>query len=514
VDKRANHSYFGAVDWPVLLLLARLALAAVFVVAGAAKLADLAGSRRAVEGFGVPAAAAGPLGLALPLAELAVGVLLLPAASAPYAAFGGLVLLLAFCVAIGAALARGAEPNCHCFGQLHSAPAGWPTLARNTALAAVAALVAAAGLSDPGPSAVAWVGDLSTTALMGAALAAVVALFGFTAFHLLRQNGRLLLRLDALEAQLADGQPAATRKAQVRRRPPKGVGGLELGSAAPDFALRSTAGGEETLGTLLSSGRPLLLVFTSVDCGPCRALKPDIAGWQRELADRLTVAPVSSGPADDSVADGLEWALIQEKREVSDEYDARGTPAAVLVAPDGQIVSRVAGGADAIRDLVAYAADAEVPAAKPAGLELVEVHAIPRLGDAAPAFRLSDLDGRIVDLADMRGRDVALLFWNPGCGFCGRMLDDLRAWERSERSGAPALIVVSRGSAEQNRDQNLRSTILLDDGFATAEAFGASGTPMAVRIDPDGRVASGVAAGGQAVMDLLAGTRAEAVAAG
>jgi peroxiredoxin len=500
----------AAVDWPVLVLLARLALAAVFVVAGAAKLADLAGSRRAIEGFGLSASAAHPLGVALPLVELVVGLFLLPAATAPYAALCGLVLLLVFCVAIGAALARGDEPECHCFGRLHSAPAGWTTLLRNAGLAALAGFVVAAG--DTGPSAIAWAGDLSSTALMGGALAAVVALFGFALFHLLRQNGRLLLRLDALEEQLAAREPGATRKPRAARRPPKGVGGLEIGSAAPDFALRSTDGGEETLGTLLSSGRPLLLVFTSAKCGPCRALKPDIAGWQRQLADRLTVAPVSWGPADDSAADGLEWALVQEEREVSDEYQAHGTPTAVLVAPDGRVASRVAGGADEIRELVAYAAEAGVPAEKPSGLEVVQINGATRAGGRAPELRLPDLDGRTVDLAGMRGREVAVLFWNPGCGFCGRMLDDLRAWERAEPPGAPELLVVSRGSAEQNREQGLRSTILLAGDFATAQAFGATGTPMAVLVDEEGRVASGVAAGGQAVMDLLTAGRAEAAA--
>lgn len=49
------------------LLGARLVLALVFAVAGAAKLADLAGSRRAIGDFGVPAALAAPLGTLLPL---------------------------------------------------------------------------------------------------------------------------------------------------------------------------------------------------------------------------------------------------------------------------------------------------------------------------------------------------------------------------------------------------------------------------------------------------------------
>ena len=61
----------------LLLLCARLLLALVFLVAGLAKLADLAGSRQALRDFGVPARLATPLGTLLPLAELVVAVALL-----------------------------------------------------------------------------------------------------------------------------------------------------------------------------------------------------------------------------------------------------------------------------------------------------------------------------------------------------------------------------------------------------------------------------------------------------
>jgi hypothetical protein len=49
-----------------------LLLALVFAVAGLAKLLDREGSRRTIVDFGVPSALAAPLGLVLPLAELAV----------------------------------------------------------------------------------------------------------------------------------------------------------------------------------------------------------------------------------------------------------------------------------------------------------------------------------------------------------------------------------------------------------------------------------------------------------
>lgn len=113
------------------LLIARLILFGVFGVAGVAKLLDRQGSREGLEGFGVPKALAIPGGYLLPLAELAVAVLLLPRATAQYAAIGGLILLLAFIAGIAYNLTKGRTPDCHCFGQLHSEPAGVSTIVRN-----------------------------------------------------------------------------------------------------------------------------------------------------------------------------------------------------------------------------------------------------------------------------------------------------------------------------------------------------------------------------------------------
>src|SRR5450759_4496929 len=109
------------------LLAARLLLAVVFGVAGLAKLAGLANlagrdrSSQALVDFGVPAALARPLGLLLPLAELAVAVALISAAWAWWGALGAFALLLIFVVAIGINLAQGRRPDCHCFGALYSA---------------------------------------------------------------------------------------------------------------------------------------------------------------------------------------------------------------------------------------------------------------------------------------------------------------------------------------------------------------------------------------------------------
>jgi peroxiredoxin len=478
-----------------VLLIGRLALAAVFVVAGAAKLADRAGSRRAPLEFGVPPALAGPVALLLPLAELAIAVALVVPETAAYGALGAAVLLLAFSVAIAVNLAWGRSPDCHCFGQLHSSPAGPGTLVRNLTLLAGAALVAGFGWDDAGPSPVAWLSDLSDTALVtigaGVLVAGLVGAGVLLAIHLLRAYGRLLVRLEELEARLGGGGMPALDVEHHQPGP-----GLSPGSEAPSFKLESVEGGTVTLDDLLEPARPLLLVFADPDCGPCRALMPDVAGWQGELADDLTVAVVSGGGAEESRKHArrhrLDRVLLQNDAAVAMSFEAYGTPVAVLVAADGKVVAPVAQGADAIGELVDRAL------APPAG---PEPSGLP-VGVQSPDLELPTLDGGRLAVRDLRGQDTLLVFWNPGCGFCQAMRDELKAWEESHNGEPPRLVVISSGERDATAAEGFSSVVLLDESHEAGNAFQAGGTPMAVLLDAEGRVASPVAAGPEAVLSL------------
>jgi hypothetical protein len=70
------------------------------------------------------------------------------------------------------------------------------------------------------------------------------------------------------------------------------------------------------------------------------------------------------------------------------------------------------------------------------------------------------------------------------------MLPDLKEWESEAPESAPRLVVVSAGSEEANKEMELTSPILLDQNFATGRSFGTSGTPSAVLVDAEGKVAS------------------------
>lgn len=519
----------------IALLAARLVLAAVFATAGVSKLFDLNGSRQALREFGVPAVLSRPFGLLLPLVELAVAVALLPVGTAWYGAIGALALLLLFLVGIGFNVARGRAPDCHCFGQLHSEPAGWSTLARNGVLALAAAFVVLQGSDNVGRSAVSWMGDLGGAEGLALALAlcALVLVFagGWVMLQMLRQQGRLLVRLDELEAafqRVGQSGAAALPSAPAVQTGP----GLPVGSPAPSFALPGLYGEVMPLEAIRAAGRPLLLTFVDPDCGPCTALLPDLGRWQRELAPTLGVTLISRGSveANRQKVAGLDitQVLLQTDREIQAAYQVTGTPSAVLVRADGTVGSPLAQGAEEIRALVARSS-AGVPAPAHAPIPVLPVNgnghnhgpcphcgqnhgdagaqqpAMPvglPVGDPAPTIRLPDLDGRMVELSSFQGEPTLVLFWDPGCGFCQQLLPALKQWEENPPAGAPRLLVVSRGTIDDNRAQGLRATMVIDPAFSVGPAFGINGTPSAVLVDASGRIASAAGVGAPGVMAL------------
>jgi thiol-disulfide isomerase/thioredoxin len=479
----------------VSILASRALLAAIFAVSGVAKLATRSRTRDSFAEFGVPTRIAGMCAVVLVGAELAVAVLLLPIATAWYGGLGALALLLVFSAAIAVNLSLHRKPRCNCFGQLSSTPIGWRTLARNLAFGVVAGIVVWGGRGADALSILGWTHTLSraTSVALGLSASNLVLLMGVAAWlvQVMRQHGRVLLRLEALEK--GGGAQDALHGAEAGVK-----AGLPLGTEAPAFELENTDGGRTSLAELLQEQRSLLLLFMHPECGPCQTLLPDILGWESELGEHWRIAVVTEGSATENRAKfeplGVRRVLVQEGHEVAERYQAWGTPAAVLVAPDGTMASYVAQGGDAIRALIGL-----LMAQRP--LPGQDTKAI-AMGDLAPDLKFQSLWGEGIALSDLGERETLLLFWNPRCGFCSQMLPDLKVWEAEASPDAPQLLVISTGSASENRAMGLRSVVVLDTESKAAHVFGANGTPMAVFLDSDGRVASHVAAGAQAVFAL------------
>jgi uncharacterized membrane protein YphA (DoxX/SURF4 family)/peroxiredoxin len=318
-----------------VLVALRLLLAGVFVVAAVGKLLDLEGSRTAMRDFRVPERLQGVAAVALPLAELAVGVALVLSSTARWGAIGAMLLLLAFIGGITAALRRGQAPACHCFGQFHSEPAGSGTLVRNGLLLVVATFVAVAG---PGPALDTWVSDSSVGDFVLAATIIVAVAVAIWA-----------------AAREADRRERARRFAK-RLAAWESPAGLPIGSPAPAFELPTFDGSPLKLNDLTAAGRPVVLFFTHPGCGPCSRVLPKMAYWQDALGERVTIAVVTQGGVDENAPLSDELALrnvgIEEGTEVFDSYEVRGTPSLVVVNPDGTIASDTGAGEFVIEELL------------------------------------------------------------------------------------------------------------------------------------------------------------------
>jgi peroxiredoxin/uncharacterized membrane protein YphA (DoxX/SURF4 family) len=490
---------------PIVALVVRLIIAATFFVAGIAKLSNRQGTREDIRDFGVPGWAASPLAILLPLAELAAAALLIPLSTVLWGSLGSVALLMIFIVGIVINLAQGRKPNCNCFGQVHSEPIGWPTLIRNCILTAGAILVFWDARYGAPISVIDWTTGLSSVEtaeiFLGTGLLVAIVVEGWLTFHLLRQNGRLLLRMDALETRLGSNRVAPP---PIDAPSP----GLPVGTPAPAFELPALSDNSIlTLDTLRAERKPIVLIFTDPDCGPCSALLPDVTRWEREHAATLTIALISRGSWEANRGKigehRLRYVLLQEDREVAQAYGANGTPGAVLIAVDGTIASFLAMGAQAITGLVATGASTASLSTKNNSAPALPIKRVNlQIGDTAPSLMLPDLGGKIVDLSAFKGRDTLVLFWNPNCGFCQKMLADLTRWEQDHPIDAPQLLVVSSGTVEVNREMGIRSPIVLDQGFASGRAFQVRGTPAAVLVDADGKIVSEVANGAPAVFAL------------
>lgn len=178
----------------------------------------------------------------------------------------------------------------------------------------------------------------------------------------LRQNGRILLRLETIEDYL-------DRMAEAQSKQPSGNGhrplsdskiernGLPAGTPAPDFRLPRTDGGELSLSDL--RGKKVLLVFSDPHCGPCDALIPDLEKAHRENGE-VQVLMVSRGEIGENRKKAKQYKLtfpivLQKKWEISKLYAMFATPVGYLIDEEGVIAADVAVGSEAILGLLSGA---------------------------------------------------------------------------------------------------------------------------------------------------------------
>jgi peroxiredoxin len=341
-----------------------------------------------------------------------------------------------------------------------------------------------------------------TWLLLGLLLVGVLSM-AWAFLHVLRLHGRLLLRVEALEARISTDE--GTGQAE------HGLPGLLPATPFPPFHLPSLDDGEVGLEHL--QGERVLLVHWSPDCGYCRQIAPDLADLQERLRERKTeLVLVSYGSRETNTAlveeHGLNCrVLLQPEGATIEGFAHMGTPVAYLLDEKGRIAKPVAVGARDVPELAAHAAGrrARLNTERSTSESRIEREGL-KAGTLAPRFDLPDLGGGTASLAEHRGRRVLLVFSDPDCGPCQELLPQIAQFHRERRNNELEIIMISRGGVEENRRKaeafGVEFPVALQSGWKLSKKYGIFATPVAFLIDEDGVIERDVARGPSEILSL------------
>ncbi len=488
----------------IALLFIRLCLFSIFALAGVGKLLDLSGSKKAVEGFGVPESLAKPIGVLLPIVEIAIAILLLPVQTAWFGSIAGGGLMLVFVGGMLWQMKLGNAPDCHCFGQIHSEPVSKKSLIRNAVFVLLAGVLVVSGQGNQGSG----IFDSSNSSsdldimqiILGIAVIGFLAAIVFFLKKISEQQTQIMRRIEVLELISHEGGK------EVERDDVTDPGnGLPIGAPVPEFELPNINNEKVAFKSLLKTGSSTVLFFVSPSCSPCEALLPDIEEWQTKFKEKINFVFISSGKAKDNLdkfaGDSLKQILLQKDNEISELFGAEWTPTALFINSEGAIASRIAAGDSAIRELMELV-EAEAFEKNSAYL-LNGESAESKLGTDAPEFTLDDLKGEEISEAYFKEQKTLVTYWGTKCPHCVNMLEELREWDKSRGADEPGLLVISSGEIEDHNEMELDSPVVIDNEHEVGPGFGMQGTPSAILVDKDGKIASEVAVGADGIWSLI-----------
>ena len=117
-----------------------------------------------------------------------------------------------------------------------------------------------------------------------------------------------------------------------------------------------------------------------------------------------------------------------------------------------------------------------------------------KVGDAAPDFNLTSLDGRKVTLASLEGKVVLLDFWATWCGPCKAAMPTIQKLHEAYKDKGVVILGVNtwEKNADAAKDYMAKKKFTygcLMNGDDLAKAYGVTGIPTLVIIGKDGKVA-------------------------
>jgi len=327
-------------------------------------------------------------------------------------------------------------------------------------------------------------------------------------YQVVKQQGRLLLRLDDLDRRLAHAGLGVG---------PGEPGGLEVGTPVSSGRLPDLEGRLISLDDY--RGQRVLLVQWSPECVFCELLAPDLAQLQADLRTgnvQLVLASLAGAESNRELAleHGLTCPIVLLSNDsplVRETFRDQGTPVAYLLDERGKVAEPVAAGGDEILALARGVAGKRARRARPPGERPLSSSRIERnglkAGTTAPAFHLPDLGGGTIALEDYRGRRVLLVFSDPHCGPCEELAPHLVRIHRQHRDLGLVVLMVTRGDVEENRRKadryRFEFPVALQERWRLSREFGIFAMPVAFLIDENGVVMRNVARGVAEILALV-----------
>lgn len=116
---------------------------------------------------------------------------------------------------------------------------------------------------------------------------------------------------------------------------------------------------------------------------------------------------------------------------------------------------------------------------------------VAEIGKEAPDFSLSDLQGKIWKLSDLRGKVVFVNFWATWCQPCREEMPDMESLYRGMADKPFQMLAILSSDSQANAELMVKMTgttfpILLDPDGSVSRAYGLTGVPETYIVDPKG----------------------------
>jgi peroxiredoxin len=132
-----------------------------------------------------------------------------------------------------------------------------------------------------------------------------------------------------------------------------------------------------------------------------------------------------------------------------------------------------------------------------------------QVGDIAPDFSVTDLDGNEIRLKEWRGSLVILRFWSTDCKYCQADTPSFNDFFNSYKSKGLKIVYINSGSSLQKvrdftRQLKIPFSVVMDERGSIGKLYRVKAVPQTIIIDPAQRIVTAVLGGvGKKELDEL-----------